>query len=89
MKAAPEYCRRVWGDNYVIQLFANADGKRASEESGETRVRANINQRRGNRRAITRRTGSKQTRDNAVLNLSISRVGAMPIIAEKLPRKDS
>lgn len=36
---------RVWRDNYVIQLFANADGKRADEESGKARMYANVNQR--------------------------------------------
>lgn len=46
MKAALEYCRRVWRDNYVIQLFANADRKRANEESSKARMYANINQRR-------------------------------------------
>lgn len=47
MKAALEYCRRacVWRDNYVIQLFANADRKRADEESGKAWMYANVNQR--------------------------------------------
>lgn len=36
---------RVSRDNYVIQLFANADGKRADEESGKAQMYANVNQR--------------------------------------------